>query len=133
MPCTDFIADFLTVVRNASAKKKDKVTTPVSNITLRIAEILKEEGFVNQVKPFTDDKKKYVRLHLKYIQGGKKPAIQGLKRVSRPGLRRYTGAGEIPRVRSGLGIAILSTSKGLMTDRRAREGKVGGEILCTVW
>lgn len=132
MPVTDFVGDFLTVVRNASKAHKDKVTFKASKMTVRIAEILKEEGFVENVKPFTEEKKNFVRVHLKYMQG-KRPAIQGLKRISKPGRRRYIASDAIPRVQGGLGVAIVSTSKGLLTDREARKANVGGEILCTVW
>lgn len=132
MPVTDFVGDFLTVVRNASKAHKDKVTFKASKMTVRIAEILKEEGFVENVKPFTEDKKNFVRVHLKYMQG-KRPAIQGLKRISKPGRRRYIASDAIPRVQGGLGVAIVSTSKGLLTDRAARKANIGGELLCTVW
>ncbi|MBI3316832.1 MAG: 30S ribosomal protein S8 [Candidatus Omnitrophica bacterium] len=132
MPCTDFIADFLTVIRNASRAHLEKVTVPASNAAVKIAEILKEEGFIENVKVFSEGKRRFIRIHLKYIRG-KKPAIQGLKRVSRPGLRSYVGCTKIPRVQGGLGIAIVSTSKGILTDRKARESKIGGELICTVW
>ncbi|HTL48144.1 MAG TPA: 30S ribosomal protein S8 [Verrucomicrobiae bacterium] len=132
MPRTDFIGDFLTMVRNASRAHKDKVTVPSSKMTQRIAELLKEEGFVDQVKPFADGKKNFMRIQLKYIRG-KKSAIQGLKRISKPGLRRYVGCEEIPKIQGGLGVAIVSTSKGIITDRKARQDKLGGELLCTVW
>jgi small subunit ribosomal protein S8 len=131
MPVTDFVADFLTVVRNASMARKEKVTAPASGMTVKIAEILKEEGFVENTKVFTEGPKRFVRLHLKYVR--KKPAIQGLKRVSTPGRRLYVDSLHIPRVQGGLGIAIVSTSKGLLTDREARKGKIGGELICTVW
>lgn len=133
MSCYDFIGDFLTAIRNASKARKDKVTIPSSVITVRIAELLKEEGFVENVKPFAEGNKNFVRVHLKYLSGGKSPAIQGLRRISKPGLRRYVGYQNIPKVLGGLGVAILSTPKGVMTDRQAREAKAGGEILCTVW
>jgi len=129
----DFIGDFLTSIRNASKAHKEKVTIPASAITVRIAEILKEEGFIENVKPFNDGNKNFVRIHLKYLSGGKKTAIQGLKRVSTPGLRRYVGSQEIPKVLGGLGVVILSTPKGVMTGRKAHETKVGGEVLCTAW
>lgn len=132
MSCSDFIADFLTQIRNASQARKDKVTISASNLTVKIAEILKEEGFVDNVKVFTEGKKRFVRVHLKYIQG-KRPAIQGLARKSTPGRRLYLACDEIPRVQGGLGVAIMSTPKGLLTDSQARTEKVGGEILCTVW
>jgi len=129
----DFIGDFLTSIRNASKAHKEKVTAPASVLTIRIAELLKSEGFIENVKPFNDGNKNFVRIHLKYLSGGKKSAIQGLKRVSTPGLRRYVGYQEIPKVLGGFGVAILSTPKGILTGRQAREAKAGGEILCTVW
>ncbi|MBU9889758.1 MAG: 30S ribosomal protein S8 [Candidatus Omnitrophica bacterium] len=129
----DFIADYITAIRNAAQAKKEKLTVPASVLTVRIAEILKEEGFIENVKPFTEGNKHFVRIHLKFLQNGKKPAIQGLKRISKPGLRNYVGYQKIPKVLGGLGIAILSTPKGVMSDRQAREQKVGGEVLCTVW
>lgn len=132
MPVTDFVGDFLTVIRNASNAHKEKVTLPASKLTVKIAEVLKTEGFVDNVKPFTENKKQFVRIHLKYIQG-KRPALQGLKRLSKPGRRRYVGSEEIPRVQGGLGVAIISTSKGILTDREARKSKLGGELLCTAW
>ena len=132
MPVTDFVGDFLTVIRNASRAHKDKVTAPASKMTVRIAELLKEEGFVDNVKPFSEDKKQFVRIHLKYMHG-KRPAIQGLRRVSTPGRRRYVASEAIPRIQGGLGVAIVSTSKGIVTDREARKSKIGGELLCTVW
>ena len=131
MPVTDFVADFLTVVRNASMAKKEKVTLPASNMTTKIAEILKEEGFVESIKPFSEGSKRFIRIHLKYIR--KRPAIQGLKRISKPGRRVYVANDEVPRVQGGLGVAIVSTSKGLLTDSQARKTKVGGELLCAVW
>lgn len=132
MPVTDFVGDFLTVIRNASSAHKDKVTLPASKLTVKIAELLKTEGFVDNVKPFTENKKQYVRVHLKYVQG-KRPALQGLRRLSKPGRRRYVGSEEIPRVQGGLGVAIISTSKGILTDREARKSKLGGELLCSAW
>lgn len=132
MPCTDFIADFITIVRNAANARKDKISILSSKSTTRIAEILKEEGFIESVKPYEENKRKYVRIHLKYLRSGK-PAIQGLKRISKPGLRVYKGVQDLPRVLGGLGIAVVSTSKGILTDRDARKEKLGGEVLCTVW
>ena len=128
----DFIGDFLTTIRNASKAQKEKLTAPASILTVRLAELLKEEGFVENVKPFSDGNKNFVRIHLKYL-AGKRAAIQGLKRISTPGLRRYVGYQEIPKVLGGLGVTILSTPKGVMTYRQARQEKVGGEVLCTVW
>jgi len=132
MASSDFIADFLTVVRNAARAKKDKATIKSSRSTARIAELFKEEGFVENVKVFTEDNRKFIRIHMKYLHDGR-PAIQGIKRISKPGLRIYRGSDQLPRVQGGLGIAIISTSKGIMTDRQARKDCVGGEVLCTVW
>ncbi|OQA57493.1 MAG: 30S ribosomal protein S8 [Candidatus Omnitrophica bacterium ADurb.Bin277] len=133
MSRSDFIGDFLTCIRNAAQAKKDKLTVPASSMTVRIAEILKEEGFVENVKPFAEGQKRFARIHMKYVGGGKKAAIQGIRRVSKPGIRCYVGFNKIPKVQGGLGIAILSTSRGVMTDRQARESKIGGEIICKVW
>ena len=133
MPCTDFIGDFLTVIRNGSRAHKDKVTIPSSNFTARLGEILKSEGFVDSVKVFSEGNKKFIRIHLKYLQGSKKPALRGIKRISKPGIRTYVASSEVPRVQGGLGIAIVSTSKGIITDREARQQNVGGELICKVW
>lgn len=132
MSSTDFIGDFLTRVRNASRAGQEKVTAPTSKLTLRIAEILKAEGFIESVKPFSEGNKHFLRIHLKYLRG-KQGAIQGLQRVSRPGRRIYVGSGEIPKVVGGLGISVVSTSKGLLVDREARRARVGGELICKVW
>lgn len=129
----DFIGDFLTAIRNASKAHKEKISVPASEITIRLAEILKNEGFIESVKPFNDGNKKFARVHLKYLTEGKKTAIRGLKRISTPGLRVYVGCDEIPKVLGGLGVVILTTPKGVLTGKQAREAKVGGEILCTVW
>lgn len=132
MGCSDFVGDFLTIIRNASKAHHEKVTAPVSGLTENIAVILKEEGFIDNFKVFVEGKKKFIRVHLKYLHG-KKPAIQGLRRISKPGLRVYVGSGKIPRVQGGLGVAIVSTSKGVMSDRKARHSNMGGEVLCKVW
>ena len=132
MAQSDFVGDFLTILRNASRARKDKITVLTSRMTTKIAEILQEEGFIQSVKVFSEGHKNFARIHLKYIQG-RKPALQGIRRLSKPGMRRYVGAAKIPHVQGGLGVAIVSTSKGLMTDRHARTQKVGGEILCTAW
>lgn len=128
----DFIGDFLTSIRNASKAHKEKLTAPASVITTRIAELLKNEGFIENVKAFNEGNKNFVRIHLKYLSGGK-AAIRGLKRISTPGLRRYVGYQEIPKVLGGFGVAILSTPKGVLTGKQAREAKAGGEFICTVW
>ncbi len=132
MPSTDFVGDFLTRIRNASRAHKDKVTARSSVLTLKIAEILKQEGFIDNFKPFNEGPKNFVRVHLKYMRG-KQPALQGLARVSKPGRRVYVGSEEIPRVVGGLGISVVSTSQGVLVDRDARKNKVGGELLCKVW
>lgn len=132
MATTDFIADFLTVVRNASRAKKEKVTARASNLSVRIADILKKEGFIDSYKLFNEGNKKFVRIHLRYLQG-KQPAIQGIRRVSTPGRRVYVACDEIPRVLGGLGVAVVSTSKGLLVDREAKRARVGGELVCKVW
>jgi small subunit ribosomal protein S8 len=129
---TDPIADFLTRIRNGIMARKDHVECPRSTLKLRLAEILKEEGFVDGVTNKDDSVQGSISVTLRY-DNRHKNAITGLKRVSKPGQRRYVGAKELPKVRNGLGISIISTSKGLMTDRKARELGVGGEVLCEVW
>lgn len=130
---TDPIADFLTQIRNASRAGKASVTIPGSKLTHRIAAILKQEGFIENFKLVEEGTiRRSVRIHLKYAKG-KQSVIQSLVRVSKPGLRQYVNCQEIPRVLGGIGVAILSTSKGVMTDREARTQKVGGELLCKVW
>ena len=133
MTSTDFVGDFLTHIRNASRARKEKVTTRTSRLTLRLAEILKQEGFIDQFKPFNEGNKNFVRIHLKYLGGKKQPAIQGIRRVSKPGRRVYVGSEEIPRVVGGFGVSVVSTSKGIMVDREARKVRVGGELICKVW
>ncbi len=132
MTSTDFIGDFLTAVRNASRAHKEKVTVPGSKLAAKIAELLKAEGFIENHKAFSEGNKQFIRIHLKYVRG-RQSAIQGIKRVSRPGRRVYVGASEIPRVVGGLGIAVVSTPKGLLVDREARKARMGGELLCKVW
>lgn len=132
MAVTDPIADMLTVIRNASRAKKETVEVKSSNLSEGILKILKREGFVANYKLMKDNKQGILRIYLKYLQGGT-PAILGLKRISRPGLRTYKKADGMPKVYGGLGVAIVSTSKGLLTDDEARDKKVGGEVLCYVW
>ena len=129
---TDPIADFLTQIRNSMRAGKQMVTVPGSKMTSRLSEILKQEGFIDNFKVIEDGKKKSIRIHLKYLKP-KKPAIQSVIRISKPGLRRYVGCEDIPRVLGGLGFAIVSTSKGVMTDKQARAAKIGGELICKVW
>lgn len=132
MSMTDPISDFLTRVRNGIRARKDAVDCPRSTIKLRIAEILKEEGYVDGVTDVASGPQGLISLTLRYSDG-EKCAITGLRRVSKPGQRSYVPAKSVPRVRNGLGIAILSTSRGVMTDRRARELGIGGEVICEVW
>ena len=131
MYLTDPIADMLTRIRNANAVMHEKVDVPHSNLKDRLAEILKEEGYIANYKVVTDGNKKNIRVYLKY--DGKERVIKGIKRISKPGRRVYSSVEDMPRVLSGLGIAIVSTSKGLVTDRVARRENVGGEILAFVW
>ena len=129
---TDPIADMLTRVRNACRAGHRKVDVPSSAMKREIARILKERGFVHNYAHIEDNRQGYLRLYLKY-SSDEESAIQGLKRESRPGLRKYVGKDEIPRILNGLGVAILSTSKGVLTDRIARREGVGGEVICSVW
>ena len=131
MYLTDPIADMLTRIRNANAVMHEKVDVPHSNLKDRLAEILKEEGYIANYKVVTDGNKKNIRGYLKY--DGKERVIKGIKRISKPGRRVYSSVEDMPRVLSGLGIAIVSTSKGIVTDRVARRENVGGEILAFVW
>ncbi len=132
MSLTDPIADFLTRIRNAAGAKHSKVDIPNSKILKEITKILKDEGYINNFTFIDDQKQGIIRIYLKY-DNKKKCAITGIERVSRPGFRRYTGVDEIPRVLNGLGVAILSTPKGILTNVKARSERVGGEILCNIW
>ena len=128
---TDPIADMLTRVRNAQSARHRRVDIPVSKLKVEIARLLKENHYIHDFKVLEDDRFSVLRLYLKYYQ--ERPVIRELKRVSKPGLRKYVSVQEIPRVRNGLGMAILSTSKGVLSDREARANKVGGELLATIW
>ncbi|HHL40960.1 MAG TPA: 30S ribosomal protein S8 [Deltaproteobacteria bacterium] len=132
MTMTDPLADMLTRIRNGQQAKHRSVTIPASNIKRSVAKILKEEGYIDDYSCIRDDKQGLIKIRLKYTDG-KKGVITAIKRVSRPGIRRYVGKDEIPSVLGGLGVAILTTSRGVMTDRRARELGVGGEVLCIVY
>lgn len=132
MQITDSIADMLTRIRNANSAKHDTVSIPASNIKKAIAQILVDEGYVKSFKVIDDGKQGIIDIALKY-GANKSPVIMGLRRVSKPGLRIYTSCEDMPRVMRGLGIAILSTSKGIMTDKDARKANVGGEVLAFVW
>ncbi len=129
---TDPIADMLTRIRNALKARKEEVDIPSSNLKKRIAEVLKEEGFIKGFRVIPDGKQGILRVFLKYDEQGS-PVISGLQRVSKPGRRVYVGKEEIPRVMGGLGVAILTTSRGVMTDREAKKVGVGGEVICYVW
>ena len=132
MQITDPIADMLTRIRNASSAKHESVDIPASNMKKAIAEILLEEGYIKSYQIVEDGAQGSIHVVLKYLpEGGR--AIAGLRRVSKPGLRVYASAEELPEVLRGLGIAIISTSKGVMTDKRARANRVGGEVLAFVW
>ena len=131
MQITDPIADMLTRIRNASAAKHSTVEIPASNMKKSIAEILLQEGYIKNFQLINDGIQGVIKITLKY--NGSSSTISGLRRVSKPGLRVYAGADELPYVLRGLGIAIISTSKGVMTDKKARAGNVGGEVLAFVW
>ena len=132
MHITDPVADMLTRIRNANNAKHETVDVPASNMKKSIAQILLDEGYIKNFQVIDDNTQGVIRITLKYLPG-KEKAIQGLRRVSKPGLRVYAGADELPRVLRGLGIAIISTSKGVMTDKAARTAHVGGEVLAFVW
>ena len=132
MQITDVIADMLTRIRNAGTAKLETVDVPASNIKLAIADILLEEGYIKEVKKIEDDKQGVIRLTLKYT-ANKKSVISGIKRISKPGLRVYAGSSDLPKVLGGLGIAIISTSQGIMTDKKARKLGIGGEVMAYVW
>jgi small subunit ribosomal protein S8 len=127
----DPIADMLTRLRNATAAGQSSLTLPYSKLKSDIAKILKKEGYINETELVTDEGHQAIKIQTKFVN--KTSAISGLKRVSRPGLRRYVGAGEIPRVLGGMGIAVLSTSRGILTGHEARKQKVGGELLAYIW
>ena len=132
MQITDPVADMLTRIRNANSAKHPTVDVPASNLKKAIAKILLEEGYIKAYEVQDDGTQGVIRITLKYL-GKQEKALSGLRRVSKPGLRVYAGADELPRVLKGLGIAIISTSKGVMTDKKARELHIGGEVLAFVW
>lgn len=131
MQISDVIADMLTRIRNANSARHETVDIPASNLKKGISDILVTEGYIRGYQVIEDGKQGVIRVTLKYI--GKQRVIQGIRRVSKPGLRIYSNCEEMPKVMNGLGIAIISTSKGLMTDKRARRENIGGEILAFVW
>jgi small subunit ribosomal protein S8 len=130
---TDPVADFLTRIRNAQMAQHRIVDIPASNLKKRMTEILYEKGYIAKYKFEDDNKQGVIKIALKYDAATKLPIIRGLERISRPGLRHYAKPAEIRRVKNGLGIAIISTSKGLMTDKEAKVGNIGGEVLCIVY
>ena len=132
MQITDPVADMLTRIRNANTAKHEKVDVPASNLKKSIAQILLDEGYIKAYEIVDDGTQGIIRITMKYL-AGKEKVISGLRRVSKPGLRVYAGADELPKVLKGLGIAIISTSKGVMTDKAARANHVGGEVLAFVW
>ena len=132
MSMTDPIADLLTRIRNGAMAKLQKVDIPSSNMKVSVVNVLKNEGFIKNYKVIADQKQGILRIYLKYIDE-KDSVINEIKRVSKPGGRRYVKSDNVPSVKQGLGIAILSTSKGILTDKAARESGVGGELICTVW
>ena len=132
MVMTDPIADFLTRIRNANSVNHEKVEIPASKMKKTLAEILKEEGYIKNFECIEDDKQGMLRLYLKY-GNDKQKVITGIKRISKPGLRIYARKDQLPRVLGGLGIAIISTSHGIMTDKEARKKQLGGEVVCYVW
>nr|QCI04837.1 ribosomal protein S8 [Bornetia secundiflora] len=129
----DIIADMLTRIRNANLAKHQIVQVPATNMTRNILQVLKEEGFIYQFNEIGDKLKNYLVISLKYKGKNKQPVITELKRISKPGLRVYANHKEIPKVLDGIGIAIISTSQGIMTDRNARHFGLGGEVLCYIW
>ena len=133
MQISDVIADMLTRIRNANSAKHETVDVPASNMKKAIAQILVDEGYVKEYKVIEDGKQGIIRVALKYQGASRTPVLQGLRRVSKPGLRIYTSCEDMPRVMKGIGTAIVSTSKGVMTDKAARKENVGGEVLAFVW
>ena len=131
MPVTDPISDFLTRIRNASKAKKVRVDIPASKMKISLAEILKKQNFIRDYQVIEDNKQNIISIILRYTDG--ESAISGLKRVSTPGLRIYKDTKELPRVLNGLGVAVISTSKGLLTDNDARQQSIGGEVVCYIW
>ncbi len=132
MQITDVIADMLTRIRNAGTAKHETVDVPASSVKNAIAQILLEEGYVKEVQNIDDGKQGVIRFYLKYTEN-KKPVISGIKRISKPGLRIYASKDELPKVLGGLGVAVISTSKGIMTDKKARKLGIGGEVMAYIW
>ncbi|MEO5971532.1 MAG: 30S ribosomal protein S8 [Bdellovibrionia bacterium] len=132
MSMTDPVADLLTRIRNATKEKHEKLEVPASRLKANVVRVLKEEGYIKNFRLVREDGRPMIKVYLKYTEAGES-VIQGIRRVSRPGLRRYSGYEEMPKILGGAGVSIVSTSKGVTTGHRARTQKVGGEILCEVW
>ncbi len=132
MPVTDQVSDMLTRIRNAALARQDHALIPASKLKLEVAKILKAQGYIQKYDLVDDKRHGQIRIHLRYVQN-REPVIAGLRRISRPGVRIYVDKDHIPRVLGGLGVAVLSTSQGVLTDREARRRGVGGEVLCYVW
>lgn len=132
MSMTDPVSDLLTRIRNATSVRHDRMDVPASKMKLEIAKILKQEGYIRTFKMIEEGPQGTIRIYLKYADDGE-PVIHGLRRVSRPGRRVYRGAGELDKVRNGLGVAVISTNRGVVTDEQARGLQVGGEVLCEIW
>jgi small subunit ribosomal protein S8 len=132
MSMTDPVSDLLTRIRNATSVRHDRMDVPASKMKLEIAKILKQEGYIRTFKMIEEGPQGTIRIYLKYADDGE-PVIHGLRRVSKPGRRVYRGAGELDKVRNGLGVAVISTNRGVVTDEQARGLQVGGEVLCEIW
>ena len=132
MSMTDPVSDLLTRIRNATSVRHDRMDIPASKMKLEIAKILKQEGYIRTFKMIEEGPQGIIRIYLKYADDGE-PVIHGLRRVSKPGRRVYRGVGELPKVRNGLGVAVISTNRGVVTDEQARGLQVGGEVLCEIW
>jgi small subunit ribosomal protein S8 len=132
MSMTDPVSDLLTRIRNATTVRHDRMDVPASKMKMDIAKILKQEGYIRTFKMIEEGPQGTIRIYLKYADDGE-PVIHGLRRVSKPGRRVYRGVGDLPKVRNGLGVAVISTNRGVLTDEQARGLQVGGEVLCEVW
>jgi small subunit ribosomal protein S8 len=132
MSMTDPVSDLLTRIRNATSVRHDRTDVPASKMKLEIAKILKQEGYIRTFKVIEEGPQGTIRIYLKYADDGE-PVIHGLRRISRPGRRVYRGVGDLPKVRNGLGVAVISTNRGVVTDEQARGLQVGGEVLCEIW
>ncbi len=132
MAMTDPVSDMLTRIRNATGVRHDRTDMPASKMKLELAKILKQEGYIRTFKVLEDGPQGVIRIYLKYADDGE-PVIHGLRRISRPGRRVYRAVGDLPKVRNGLGVAVVSTSRGVITDEQARGLQVGGEVLCEIW